>query len=119
MERRHRTRSAVRFVVDEHKYIKAMGVLDTIGLFRIASACSKADVIKARQRATFAQDPILDVICCPGKTSTALHTQTEKMHHALSKTQNQDAETTKLPSPVNLSLMAWKYDAILRSMPNK
>jgi hypothetical protein len=120
MARRHRIRSFVRFVVDEHNSTKAMGVPDTIGPFRISSACSKADGIKARQRATFEQDPsleqdpILDILCCQEITSTALKPQSKKPQYALKTTQHQDAEITKLPLSVNFSFVEWKYDAILR-----
>ena len=54
-ERRCRIRNFVRFVVDEHKSLKAMGVNDTISLFRMSAACSKGDVFKAQQRASFGQ----------------------------------------------------------------
>jgi hypothetical protein len=50
-QRRNRIRNYVRFVVDEHKSIKAMGITETISLFRLSAACSKPDVIEARQRA--------------------------------------------------------------------
>ncbi len=50
-ERRNRIRNYVRFVVDEHKSIKAMGITETISLFRLSAACTKPDVVEARQRA--------------------------------------------------------------------
>jgi hypothetical protein len=50
-QRRNRIRNYVRFVVDEHKSIKAMGITETISLFRLSAACTKPDVVEARQRA--------------------------------------------------------------------
>ena len=50
-ERRNRIRNYVRFVVDEHKSIKAMGITETISLFRLFAATTKPDVVEAQQRA--------------------------------------------------------------------
>ncbi len=50
-ERRNRIRNYVRFVVDEHKSIKAMGITETISLFRLSAATTKPDVVEAQQRA--------------------------------------------------------------------
>jgi hypothetical protein len=56
-ERSHRIQNFVRFVVEEHKSLKAMGFDDTVSLFRMSTSCSKGDVAKAQQRATFS--PVL------------------------------------------------------------
>jgi hypothetical protein len=50
--RRHRVRNFVRFVVEEYKSLKAMGMDDSISLYRVSIACSKIDAVKARERAS-------------------------------------------------------------------
>jgi hypothetical protein len=50
-QRRNRIRNYVRFVVDEHKSMKAMGITETISLFRLSAATTKPDVVEAQQRA--------------------------------------------------------------------
>ncbi|KAI2512130.1 hypothetical protein MHU86_2217 [Fragilaria crotonensis] len=50
--RRHRVRTFVRFVVGEYKSLQAMGINDSISLYRISIACSKVDAVKARERAS-------------------------------------------------------------------
>jgi hypothetical protein len=62
-DRRERIRLFVRFLVDEYKLLKAMGMDDAISLYRISVACTKVDAAKARERAADGKE-LAKSSCC-------------------------------------------------------
>lgn len=82
-ERRERIRLFVRFVVEEYKLLKAMGMDDAISLYRISVACTKVDATKARERAADGKQLVKSSCCssllrkrhCSAKQQ---HTSTEQ-----------------------------------------
>ena len=76
--RRHRVRSFVRFIVKEYKELKAMGVDDTISLYRVSISCSKPDTVRARERAADGNGNVIGKSSCCSTLLRKRHFSSQK-----------------------------------------